>query len=74
MADLKGREELVVITKTSDLILRSCNHAGKFPGNRRLVLGERIERNLYDLLVTLIRATFDMEQPNTVEKLLCSED
>jgi len=43
--------ELTVITKTYDLILWSCNHTGKFPRNHRFVLGERIERNLYDLLV-----------------------
>ena len=49
MADLKRHEELVVITKTYDLILWSCNHTGKFPRNHGFVLGERIERNLYDL-------------------------
>ena len=48
-------EELVVITKTYDLILWSCRHTGRFPRNHRFVLGERIERNLYDLLETLIR-------------------
>jgi len=42
-----GKEqELIVITKTYDLILWSCNHTGKFPRNHRFVLGERIERNL----------------------------
>lgn len=46
------QEELTVITKTYDLILWSCNHTGKFPRNHRFVLGERIARNLYDLLVT----------------------
>ncbi len=56
MADRKSHEELVVITKTYDLILWSCHHTGKFPRNHRFVLGERIERNLYDLLGTLIRA------------------
>jgi hypothetical protein len=35
-------EELVVITKTYDLILWSCHHTGKFPRNHRFVLGERI--------------------------------
>jgi hypothetical protein len=43
MADLKRHEELVVITKTYDLILWSCNHTGKFPRNHRFVLGERID-------------------------------
>jgi hypothetical protein len=58
MADRKRHEELVVITKTYDLILWSCNHTGKFPRNHRFVLGERIERNLYDLLEILIRAKY----------------
>ena len=36
----------------------SCNHTGKFPRNHRFVLGERIERNLYDLLEILSRARY----------------
>lgn len=50
MADRKRTDELTVITKTYDLILWSCKHTGKFPRNHRFVLGERIERNLYDVL------------------------
>jgi hypothetical protein len=42
-------QELVVVTKTYDLILWSCHHTSRFPRNHRFVLGERIERNLYDL-------------------------
>ena len=50
---MKKEGELVVITKTYDLILWSCNHTSKFPRNHRFVLGEqRIERNLYGLLET----------------------
>jgi hypothetical protein len=48
---MKKSEELVVITKTYDLILWSCNHTSRFPRQHRFVLGERLERNLYDLLV-----------------------
>src|SRR5262245_15134218 len=55
---MKKDEELTVITKTYDLILWSCNHTGKFPRNHRFVLGERIERNLYGLLETLIAAKY----------------
>ena len=50
--------ELVVITKTYDLILWSCQHTSRFPRSHRFVLGERIERGLYDLLETLIRAKY----------------
>ena len=54
----KQDQEPVVITRTYDLILWSCHHTGKFRRNHRFVLGERIERNLYDLLETLIRAKY----------------
>jgi hypothetical protein len=47
-------DELVVITKTYDLILWSCQHTSRFPRQHRFVLGERLERTLYDLLETLI--------------------
>jgi hypothetical protein len=40
MARRQDHKELVVITKTYDLILWSCNHTGKFPRNHRFVLGE----------------------------------
>ena len=47
-----------MITKMYDLILWSCNHTSRFPRNYRFVLGERIERNLYNLLETLIAAKY----------------
>ena len=34
----------------------------KFPRNHRFVLGERIERNLYDMLEALIRAKYTKER------------
>ena len=55
---MKKIEELVVITRTYDLILWSCNHTSRFPRQHRFVLGERLERTLYDLLETLIRAKY----------------
>src|SRR5262245_48907010 len=42
--------KLAVITNTYDLILCACHHISRFPRNHRFVLGERIERHLYDLL------------------------
>ena len=39
---MKKDQELIVITKTYDLILWSCNPTSKFPRNHRFVLGERI--------------------------------
>ena len=40
---MRKDQELIVITKTYDLILWSCGHTSKFPRNHRFVLGERIE-------------------------------
>jgi hypothetical protein len=64
----RDHQELVVITKTYDLILWSCHHTGKFPRNYRFVLGERIERNLYDLLETLIRAKYTRQRQPLLEQ------
>ncbi|MBV8611147.1 MAG: diversity-generating retroelement protein Avd [Singulisphaera sp.] len=60
-------QELIVITKTYDLILWTCNHTGRFPRNHRFVLGERIERNLYNLLETLIRAKYTKNRQRLLE-------
>lgn len=68
MAGRKDHEELVVITKAYDMILWSCNHTAKFPRNHRFVLGERIERNLYDLLETLIRAKYTRQRQELLER------
>jgi hypothetical protein len=68
MADLKRHEELTVITKTYDLILWSCHHTSKFLRNHRFVLGERIERNLYDLLETLLRAKYTRQRKGLLEQ------
>jgi hypothetical protein len=54
MAFRRDYEELTVITKIYDLILWSCHHTSTFPRNHRFVLGEGIERNLYDLPETLL--------------------
>ena len=62
MAVKRNDDELVVITKTYDLILWSCNHTSRFPRNHRFVLGERMERNLYDLLEILIQAKYSKQQ------------
>jgi hypothetical protein len=54
--------ELPLITKTYDLVLWSCQHTSKFPRNHRFVLGERIERRLYDLLETLLQARYTRDR------------
>jgi hypothetical protein len=61
-------QELIVITKTYDLILWSCHHTSRFPRNHRFVLGERLERNLYDLLETLLRAKYTRQRQPLPER------
>lgn len=74
MAGRRDHEELIVITKTYDLILWSCHHTSKFPRNHRFVLGERIERNLYEWLETLIQARYTRDrQPLLVRANLILE-
>ena len=68
MVDRKQAEELIVITKTYDFILWSCNHTGKFPRNHRFVLGEKIERTLYNLLEILIQAKYARQRQSLLEQ------
>src|SRR5438270_13989983 len=62
VSPMAKQQELVVLTKTYDFILWSCHHTGRFPRNHRFVLGERIERNLYGLLETLIQARYTRQR------------
>jgi hypothetical protein len=64
---MKPEQELIVITKTYDLILWSCHHTSRFPRNHRFVLGERLERPLYDLLGTLVRARYTRQRQALLE-------
>ena len=68
MAGRRKDEELVVITKTYDLILWSCNHTSKFPRNHRFVLGERIEQRLYDVLETRIAAKYSRARTTLLQQ------
>src|SRR3954464_5148438 len=68
MGGPREQVELTVITKTYDLILWSCHHTSKFPRNHRFVLGERIERSLYNLLETLIAAKYRKDRRPLLEE------
>jgi len=65
---MKKDQELIVITKSFDLILWSCNHTSRFPRNHRFVLGERIERSLNGLLETLITAKYTKNRQRLLEE------
>ena len=64
---MQKMEELVVITKTYDLILWSCSHTSRFPRQHRFVLGEKLERTLYDLLETLIQAKYTRDRKSVLD-------
>ena len=66
------QNELTVITKTYELVLWSCHHTSQFPRKHRFVLGERIERNLYDLLETLIQAKYTLSKGKRREAACCA--
>jgi hypothetical protein len=68
MSVRQDREGVVIITKACDLNLGSCNHTGRFPHNSRFVLGERIERCLYDWLEILIRAKYTRNRQEFLEQ------
>src|SRR3954471_22846264 len=65
---MSENQELLVITKTYDLIVWSCHHTSRFPRNHRFVLGERLERSLYDLLETLVRARYTRNRQPLLEQ------
>src|SRR5437773_5832952 len=59
---MREQPELMVVTRAYDLVLWSCRHTARFPRSHRFVLGERIERNLYDLLEGLVQARYTRER------------
>ena len=63
-----GNQELPVIRKTYDLVLWACRHVGAFPRNHRFVLGERMERRLYDLLETLLQARYTKDRQSLLRQ------
>ena len=54
--------ELTVITKAYDLVREMTRRVGKFPRDFRFLLGDRILRNVYDVLDCLIEAKFSKEK------------
>jgi hypothetical protein len=60
--DVGRSDDGLYITKTYDLILWSCHHTSRFPRHHRFVLGERLERRLYELLETLVQAKYTRER------------
>lgn len=53
-----GEQELLVISKTYDFVRWLSERIVRFPRGYRYVLGDRMERNQYDLLEILLRAKY----------------
>ena len=64
MADRPSKtpDELVAITKAYDLAREMTRRVGKFPRDFRFLLGDRILRNVYDVLDLLIEAKYTREK------------
>ena len=54
----KASAELVVISKTYDLVIWGSTHIEKFPRSHRFTLGDRLALRLYRVLELLIRAKY----------------
>jgi hypothetical protein len=53
---------MAVIAKTYDLVIWSCKHIAKFTRSYRFTLGDRLERQLYQVLEKLLRAKYSRER------------
>jgi len=63
-----AEKELLVISKTYDLVKWSCEHTSRFPRSHRFVLGERIERGMYELLEVLIQAKYARDRQELLRR------
>ena len=64
----KAPDELVVITKAYDLVREMTRRVGKFPRDFRFLLGDRILRNVYDVLDLLIEAKYSREKAGFLDR------
>jgi hypothetical protein len=60
-------DELPIIRAFYDFLLWISPKIGKFPRDQRFTLGERMERQLYEILENLIRAKYRRERRALLE-------
>ena len=66
----RGRSsELVVVTKTYDLLLWTCNHTSRFPRSHRHVLGEKLEQLLLEVLDLLIVCRYRRDRVEVLQEV-----
>src|SRR4051812_36634980 len=58
----EGTGELLVISKTYDLVQWTCRHLANFPRSFRMTLGDRLEHRLYDVLDGLVGARYSRDR------------
>ncbi|MGV2334847.1 MAG UNVERIFIED_CONTAM: diversity-generating retroelement protein Avd [Planctomycetaceae bacterium] len=64
----RANEDLLVLTKTYDLLLWYVGHIGRFPKQHRYSLGQRIEKQLYKVLECLTVARYERPNRRYLEK------
>ena len=62
-------EELPIIRAFYDFVLWLTPKIAKFPRNHRFVLGERMERQLYNILENLIRAKYTRDRKPILDRV-----
>ncbi len=66
----RGRSsELVVVTKTYDLLLWTCNHTSRFPRSHRHVPGEKLEQLLLEVLDLLIVCRYRRDRVEVLQEV-----
>ncbi len=66
---LNAMDELPIIQKTYDLIQWYVPVLNRLPRDHKMMLGERIIRNLYDFLESLILARYSSQKGNLLRSL-----
>jgi hypothetical protein len=66
---MRSQQELPIIRAYYDFVLWLSPKIAKFPRDRRFVLGERIERQLYAILEDLIRAKYRKDRKSILEQV-----
>jgi hypothetical protein len=62
MADPAGRDEMLVVARTYDLLLWLLPVIAKIPRVHRFTLGERIENLVFEVLESLVEAKYGREK------------
>jgi hypothetical protein len=61
-ARAQAPDELIAITKAYDLVREMTARVGKFPRDFKFLLGDRILRNVYDVLDLLLEAKYTRDK------------